>query len=41
MKWMMSHRFDEEALPGGLWVFQMLPDVMPEPYPPLLGLEVA
>lgn len=26
---------------GGLWAFQMLPDAMPAPYPPLLGLEVA
>jgi hypothetical protein len=26
---------------GGLWAFQMLPDSMPAPYPPLLGLEVA
>lgn len=26
---------------SGLWAFQMLPAAMPEPYPPLLGLEVA
>jgi hypothetical protein len=26
---------------GGLWAFQMLPDDMPQPYPPQLGLEVA